>query len=297
MNKRFLSVIVFAILVAGAASLVIYRMIQGRLSAGPRQQTTEIFVAARNLSTGVLVRDVDVKTAPWTGALPPGTVLKKEDLIGRGVVASIYESEPILESRLAPKGAGAGLAVLIPKGMRAVAVRVNEVVGVAGFVLPGMRVDVLISGVAPGANRFEAGAQTRTILQNIEVLSAGHNIQKDNEGKPITVEVVNLLVTPEQAEKLSLASNDAKIQLVLRNPMDNEQVKTDGIALAALFGRPAPPPPPAGAVKPRPRPAPPVKKAVEPPARGQVMTVKVVEVLSGGKRSETKFEQPSEVAQ
>lgn len=295
MNKRFLSVIVFAILVAGAASLLIYRMIQGRLSAGPRQQTTQVFVAARTLSTGALVRDIDIKAAPWPGPLPPGTVLKKEDLVGRGVVSAIYESEPILESRLAPKGAGAGMAVLIPKGMRAVAVRVNEVVGVAGFVLPGMRVDVLISGIAPGANRYEAGAQTRTILQNIEVLSAGHNIQKDNEGKPITVEVVNLLVTPEQAEKLSLASNDAKIQLVLRNPMDNEQVKTEGAALAALFGRAAPPPAPAAA-KPRPRPAPPVKKAVEPPP-GQIMTVKVVEVLSGAKRSETKFQQPAEVAQ
>lgn len=294
MNKRFLSVIVFAILVAGAASLLIYRMIQGRLTAGPQQQTTQVLVAARNLPTGALVRDIDFKAAPWPGTLPPGTVVKKEDLVGRGVVSSIYENEPILESRLAPRGAGAGMAVLIPKGMRAVAVRVNEVVGVAGFVLPGMRVDVLISGVAPGANRYESGAQTRTILQNIEVLSAGHNIQKDNEGKPITVEVVNLLVTPEQAEKLSLASNDAKIQLVLRNPMDNEQVKTEGAALAALFGRAAPPPAPAVA-KPRPRPAP-AKKAVE-PAPGQIMTVKVVEVLSGSKRSETKFQQPTEVAQ
>ena len=118
---------------------------------------------------------------------------------------------------------------------RAVALKVNDIVGVAGFVTPGMRVDVLIAGNPPNSRNSELGTRTRTILQNIEVLSAGQNIQKDAEGKPVSVQVVNLLVTPEQAETLSLATQET-IRLVLRNPLDNEVTKTPGTALANLFG-------------------------------------------------------------
>src|SRR5262249_39189300 len=141
---------------------------------------------------------------------------------------------PIIESRLAPKGAGGGLAAMIPKGMRAVAIHVNEVVGVAGFVVPGMRVDVLISGNKPGGDN-SAGTLTRTLLQNLEVLSAGQDCRKGTEGKPIQVPVVNLLVTPEQAEQLSLASAQTTIQLVLRNPLDHEVARTPGTAVGLLF--------------------------------------------------------------
>src|SRR6202030_1199301 len=155
---------------------------------------------------------------------------KLEDLKGRGVITPIYAKEPLIDSRLAPKGAGGGLASMIPAGMRAVAVRVNEVVGVAGFVVPGMRVDIWIAGNPPGA-QSNAGMVARTLLQNIEVLSAGQNFQKDAEGKPVQVQVVNLLVTPEQAEILSLASNETRIQLVLRNPLDTQTAKTTGVAL------------------------------------------------------------------
>ena len=113
--------------------------------------------------------------------------------------------------------------------MRACAVRVDEVVGVAGFVIPGMRVDVLVSGNPPGEGANE-GVVTETILQNIQVLSAGTDIQRDQEGKPLQVQVVNLLVTPEQAELLSLASNSLKIQLVLRNPLDTQMTKVPATA-------------------------------------------------------------------
>ena len=123
---------------------------------------------------------------------------------------------------------------MIPPGMRAVAVRVNEVVGVAGFVVPGMRVDVLISGNKPGGDN-ELGTVTKTLLQNLEVLSAGQDYKKDAEGKPIAVQVVNMLVTPEQAEQLSLASNQTAIQLILRNPLDHDVAKTPGTALSYLF--------------------------------------------------------------
>ena len=140
------------------------------------------------------------------------------------MVAEIYQGEPVLASRMSGPGAGGGLAPTIPQGMRACAIRVDEVVGVAGFVIPGMRVDVMASGTPPGG-RAADGPETETILQNIQVLSAGTDIQKDAEGKPVQVQVVNLLVTPEQAETLSLAATNLRLQLVLRNPLDTEIAK------------------------------------------------------------------------
>jgi pilus assembly protein CpaB len=215
--------------------------------------------------------------------------LKKEDAIGRGVVAGIYEGEPILESRLALRGAGAGLAATIPPGMRAVAVRVNDVVGVAGFVVPGQRVDVLVLGTPPGASASTgSGTITKTILQNIQVLSAGQNIQKDAEGKPDTVQVVNLLVTPQQAETLSLVSNDMRIQLVLRNPLDNTEVASSGTAASSVFSGTAYKP---VSSEPRPRAgrtdAP--KPVVVPATAERVFIPIMVEVYNGGKKAETQF--------
>ena len=234
MNQRLLSVLTFAFVVSAGASFLLYRLIASRVSANAKQPTVQVILASRNLDLGTLIRDADLKQGDWSGPLPLGAVVKKEDVVGRGVMSTIYANEPLLESRLAPKGAGAGLAATIPAGMRAVAVRVNEVVGVAGFVVPGMRVDILISGNPPGSNG-SVGTVTKTLLQNIEVLSAGQNYQKDSEGKPVQVQVVNLLVTPEQAETLSLASNETRIQLVLRNPLDTVMSKTNGTAMGNLF--------------------------------------------------------------
>jgi pilus assembly protein CpaB len=212
--------------------------------------------------------------------VPQGILLKKEDAVGRGVISTIYEGEPVLDSRLAGVGGGAGLAATIPPGMRAVAVRVNDVVGVAGFVVPGMKVDILISGIPPGASA--AGPRVKTLLQNIEVLSAATNIQKDPEGKPLPVPVVNLLVTPEQAEILSLASNETRIQLILRNPLDNEPSKTSGVALGGLFsGEKAAPV--AHAARPAPKPMAPPAAVPAPPKPFSV------EVLNGPRRTEVKF--------
>ncbi len=130
MNKRFISVLIFAVIVAGGATLLFYRLISSRLNAAPKPvATTEITVAARNLEFGTLIRDADLTTAAWPGSVPQLAVTKKEDVVGRGVISAIYQGEPILETRLAPKGAGAGLAATIPPGMRAVAIRVNEIIG------------------------------------------------------------------------------------------------------------------------------------------------------------------------
>ena len=253
--------VAFALVVALGASFIVYQQLQKSMTAAAARKAPKVLVAARDLPIGTVLKSDDLEFIEWQGAPPSYAILKVADAVGRGVLANIYKGEPLNASRLAATGAGGGLAATIPVGKRAVAVRVNDVVGVAGFVSPGMRVDLLASGVPPNATG-NVGTQTRTVLQNIEVLSAGQNIQKDAEGKPVTVQVVNLLVTPEQAEKLSLASMDTRIQLVLRNPLDTTTAPTPGTSLAEIlqggapklearaFTRPAipqavaPPPPP-----------------------------------------------------
>ena len=297
MNKRLVSVLIFAAVVALGASLLFYRLVASRISSAPKPATAQVVVAARVLAVGTLIKEPDITVAGWAGPVPQNAITKKEDVVGRGVISTIYQSEPIVDSRLAPKGAGAGLAATIPQGMRAVAVKVNEIIGVAGFVVPGMRVDVLISGAPPGSPP-NLGTLAKTLLQNIEVLSAGHNIQKDNEGKPISVPVVNLLVTPEQAEVLSLASTETKIQLVLRNPLDTEVAKTTGTSEANLFAGQKLIRPEADGVKPAARvikrvaPVAPVVQAAPPKPQPVV-----VEVIQGGKKSEFKFQGQPEANQ
>lgn len=235
MNKRLVAVVVFAVVIALGAVALVYALLTRRMSMAPKTvATAQVWVATRNLGVGTLIRDTDVAPAPWAGTIPPNAVLKKENAVGRGVTSSIYQDEPILETRLAPVGAGAGLAATIPPGMRAVAVRVTDITGVAGFVTPGEHVDVLITGTPPGA-RTNSGSISKTLLQNVQVLSAGQKLDKDPEGKPISVPVVNLLVSPEDAETLSLASTETKIQLILRNPLDTEKAKTKGTAVSSLF--------------------------------------------------------------
>ena len=289
MKQRFSGILIVATLVSLAATYIVFKV--AARTAQSAQPSATVVVAARTLPIGTLLKDSDLAAGAWVGAVPAGMATKKEALIGRGVVATIYAGEPMSESRLATTGAGAGLAATIPPGMRAVAVRVNDIVGVAGFVLPGMRVDILIAGTAPNAPPG-SGPQVKTILQNIEVLSAGQNYQKDAEGKPVEVQVVNLLVTPDQAETLSLASNETRIQLVLRNPLDTQSSTTSGTSVAGLFGGPKPPP---GSAAIHTRPA--VRVALHPP-----QTVKPappvplppieIEVLNGKERTEAKFPQP-----
>ena len=305
MNKRFLSVLVFALVVSAAASLILYQVISARLASDQAAATTRLLVAGRNLEVGALLKESDLTMTDWGGTVPEGAIRTPEDALGRGVVQAIYSGEPILESRIAARGAGAGLAATIPPGKRAVAVRVNDIVGVAGFVTPGMKVDVLIAGNPPQGTGG-VGTVTKTLLQQVEVLSAGQNIQRDAEGKPVSVNVVNMLVTPEQAEILSLASNEMRIQLVLRNPTDTEDVDTPGTAVQYLFdnhgkGPIAQPPKPAVS-KAAPRratkaappvtPPPPPVAAAPPPKPEPIRVV----VFHGSKKAEATFEQAEEGA-
>jgi pilus assembly protein CpaB len=298
MNRRILIIISCALVLSVCASYLVYRAIGDKGNAAKVVKSSPVVVAARDLDAGALIRDIDVKTIAWVGPVPKGAIAKTDGIVNRGVTSPIYDGEPITETRLTQVGSGGGLAGTIPQGMRACAVKVNDVVGVAGFVVPGMRVDVLITGLPPGGNPLD-GSRVRTLLQNIQVLSAGTDFQHDQAGKPQPAQVVNLLVTPADAEVLSLASNEMRIQLVLRNPMDTAIAKPPGIMVSDLFGgehisatatRPSAPVSKAKeTVDPEPRPiALPVAAAPAP------VKPYVIEVENGAVRTETKFS-PSEV--
>jgi pilus assembly protein CpaB len=273
--------------VAAGASLVLYRVLINRpatTTASPA--LAQIALATKDLEVGTVLKEGDVKVADWPGAIPQGSTTQIKDVLGRGVITAIFAKEPIIDSRLAPKGAGGGMAAMIPPGMRAVAVRVNEVVGVAGFVVPGMHVDILISGNTPGGSG-NLGTLTQTLLQNIEVLSAGQDFKKDAEGKPVMVQVVNMLVTPTQAEQLSLAASQTSIQLVLRNPLDHEIAKTPGTALQRLFNNGRAPAPSDAPSRPRAVAPAPVRVAAPPAPPKEIPFV--MEIISGGTKTEKKF--------
>lgn len=274
MNKRVQTILVVAFVAAFACSYLVYRRMATGVAAPP-PSTTAVLVAANDVKVGSVLTASDLTTMQIEGSLPEGAITNPQQAIGRGVVSDIYKGEPIAQSRLAAQGAGGGLASIIPPGMRACAVRVDEVVGVAGFVTPGMRVDVLISGNPPGDATSSEGPKVKTLLQNIEVLSAGTDIQKDNQGKAESAQVVNLLVTPEQAEQLSLASSQTHIQLVLRNPLDTQVAQTTGAAVSNLYGSDAP--------------APRVRTAAAPRPAAKPDQPYVVQVYNGSKQSEQKF--------
>ena len=290
MNRRFISVLMFAFIVAGGASVALYRLVMGRMHVNAAAQTTSIVLATKQLELGAVLTAADVHIADWPGALPQGAVTKLADALGRGVIAPIYVNEPVTEGRLGAKGAGGGLAVTIPSGMRAVAIRVNEVVGVAGFVVAGTHVDVLVSGNPPASTGVSGGSITRTLLQNISVLSAGQDFKRDTEGKPVTVQVVNLLVTPAQAEILSMAGNQMTLQLVLRNPLDTAIAPTPGVTLTNIFAGQGDAVPSSPAVVHEPvsrRHAAPATLAVEAPVT--VHEIPRIEVIAGSKRTEVKL--------
>jgi len=276
MNRRLLTILLIAFVIAGVCAWLVYRLVGVRIAASKPMATTQVVAAAKDIPLGAVLTKADLTTITIAGSAPKGTILKMDEAVGRGVISEIFEGEPILESRLAGIGSGGGLAPTIPQGMRACAVRVDEVVGVAGFVIPGSRVDVLVSGNPPGPTNSQ-GVQTQTLLQNIQVLSAGTDIQKDAEGKPQQVQVVNLLVTPEQAETLSLASNTLKIQLVLRNPLDTQMAKVPPTAMSNIFTSTAPAPAPHRATSGVKKPAPKTYS---------------ITISNGSKTTETKFAPP-----
>ncbi len=226
--------------IAGYAALLYLRERPIKLaSAHTPMATTQVVAAARELQAGSMIGPDDVKLLNWPSKdLPEGYTGSEETIVGRGLIRSVSFNEPILEAKLAGPGAGVGLSVTIPEGMRAMSVKVDEVIGVAGFVLPGTRVDV-ISVISPVGSTAR-NPVSRVILQNVPTLAAGQTTTTDEEGKPLTATVITLMVVPGDAEKLALAASQGRIQLALRNTLDQQEVETNGARVASLLTGPAP---------------------------------------------------------
>lgn len=235
MRNRIFAVIAIAVLAGGGLAYGTYNLVQNQPVKTVAAATQPVVVATADLALGSALKREDLKVVAFPeGEAPAGAFGNPDELVGRGLIVPIVKSEPILAAKLASKEAGAGLPPVIPPGMRAVSVRVNEVVGVAGYVLPGTRVDV----VATASPTNQATDTTsKVVLANVQVLTAGTRMEQDQEqNKPMQVTVVTLLVTPEQVERLALASTEGKIQLALRNPLDQEAPQTPGIKPAVLLG-------------------------------------------------------------
>jgi pilus assembly protein CpaB len=278
MDRRFLTVlgmsVVLALVVAG-----IFYQITSHAAGGPRSEMKDLVTAAEPMTIGVNIKPNQVKISKIpVEAFPKGGFSKVEEVLDRPVISNILADEAVVEGRLAPRGSGMGLAPVIPSGMRAVAVRVNEVVGVAGFVLPGMRVDVLVTGRPPSS---EGNSVTSTVLQNITVLSANQQMQTDGRGAAIPATVVSLLVTPEQAETITLASSEGRIQLVLRNGSDQKIEQTPGKDVNELYGLKR-----AKAAEPAARPrAPRVEMAAAPPPPAPVVVPDEIIMIRGNTKT------------
>lgn len=235
MRSRIFAILAIAVLAGGGLAYGTYNFVQKQPPTATAMPTEGVVVASNNLQLGTELKADDVKLMQFPkGQAPQGGFSNTADVIGRGVIVPLVKNEPILGAKLASKEAGSGLPPVIPEGMRAISVRVDEVVGVAGYVLPGNRVDVLAT-----ANPTDQRADTTTkvILSNVQVVTAGTRMEQDQENtKPVQVTVVTLLVFPEQAERLALASTEGKIQLALRNPLDQGAPETPGIKTAGLMG-------------------------------------------------------------
>jgi pilus assembly protein CpaB len=239
MNRnRMITGLAIAVAIAFLFSVYVYRTIQRITNVRPAAMT-QIVVADRPIQLGTRLDTTNLRVISWPAdEAIAGSFIRVEDCAGRALLTNLAENEPVLESKLAPKEAGAGLPATIPEGMRAVSVAVNEVNGVAGFVIPGTMVDVLVTGRLSGNTADPNNNITRVILENVRVLAAGQQVEQDREGKPQKVPVVTLLVTPEDATKLTMASTEGKIQLALRNTIDSKLTNPPPVLQAVLFTGP-----------------------------------------------------------
>jgi pilus assembly protein CpaB len=277
MRNRIFAVLAIAILAGGGLAYGTYNLMQNQPVKTVTTPTQGVVVASNDLSIGQELKQDDLQVISFpAGQAPEGAFAKPEEIVGRGLIVPLVKNEPILEAKLAPREAGVGLPPVIPEGMRAVSVRVNEVIGVAGYVLPGTRVDVVATA---SPNNQPGDTTSKVVLANVQVLTAGTRMEQDQEdGKPVQVTVVTLLVTPEQSERLALASTEAKIQLALRNPLDQGAPPTPGIRPAVLMGLAKGPAPRESSGTP--------KKAGQPVTMESYSApVPTVEIIRGDKRS------------
>ena len=233
-RMRVFVVLALAIAAGGTFAFGTYKYMQNPPTRTVGVPTSAVIVAASDLQLGAELRREDLRVIQWpSSAVPAGSFSKQEDLVGRGLIQGVAMNEPFLPAKLASKEAGAGLPPVIPPGYRALSVRVNDVVGVAGYVLPGTHVDV-VATINP--TNQPPDVTSKVVLTNVLVLASGTKIEQTENNKPIQVSVVTLLVSPDEAEKLTLASTEGKIQLALRNPLDKTAPMTAGIKPAPLVG-------------------------------------------------------------
>src|SRR6266446_381459 len=277
MGKRRLGFALLAALVISLGITSIFYVRITRTQASTRPKTKRVVAAAVALQPGTPITAENLTEISWPANVPlEGLIEKKQDVAGHVLMYAVAANEPVLQRDLAAS-ASLGLAAKIPDGMRATAVKTNEVTNVAGFIFPGSHVDVLLT-LRPENNN--ASTVTRTVLQNVQVLSTGTKTDPDPNGKPENVTVVTLLVTPEQSEKLALAENQGTIQFVLRNGGDSVTSDTPAVDMAQLTGMPK---------QSQPQPA-----MARPKQAATVVVVKppegyVVETLANGKITVSKF--------
>lgn len=272
MDRRLVTVIVAAVAVALIITVIFYAIVGARAPVQAETPTKDLVVATKDLAMGSVITPEDVRLIEFPeNAYPANAFATIEDVIDRSVISPILASEPVAMGRVTEKGAGVGLAPLIPEGKRAVALAINQVSGVSGFINPGSRVDILLTGRPDGSE----GQITTTVMENIEVLTAGHRLEMNANGQPENVPVLNMLLTPEEAELLTLATSEGRIHLILRNPNDEVNVKRQRPVARSrdLFAK-------AQIQRPRPRPRA-VRKAAPPPPP---MPVKI-EMIRGNRRS------------
>lgn len=282
---RTVVVLGIALVAALAASYVAFLAMQ-RVSADSRHpEFVPVVVAAREVPMGTLLTRDHVRLMQWPASSPvTGAIPKIEDAVDRGTILALAVNEPVTEAKLAARGIGSGLSPTIAPGMRAISIKVNEVVGVAGFVVPGSRVDVLVT-VEPVDDQQRRNRMTRVVVSNVQVLTAGTRIDQDKaqaDGKPIEASVVTVAVVPEDAERIALAQNEGKITLTLRNPLDTVATSTPGARMASLLGTQTDNTPAPVRAAPRPRPVR-VVAPTPPPLAPKAYTV---ETIRGAKRTE-----------
>jgi len=274
-------VVGIAVSLAAVATYLVYHAIQNRPAREVEVAHAFAVVAAHPLTLGTRVAAADVKVVPWPkDSAVPGGFTAVEEVVDRGVIAPVAENEPLSGNNVASKEAGAGLPPTIPPGMRAISVKVNEVIGVAGFVVPGTRVDVM--AILRESNKSLA----RVVVSNVQVLAAGTRYDQEvaREGKALPgTSVVTLMVSPADAELIGLAATEGQLMLTLRNPLDTTVTPSSGTYAARLAGdEPPPKAASSGASARRAAPPPPTPTPAPPPPPKRPVVIKAGVVGRGG---------------
>lgn len=274
MDIRRLSFALFIALVLSAgATYLLYSRIRNQRSAAP--VTVRVVAAVDQLAAGTPLTPQNLKIVDWPASIPlTGAFARPDQVVGRSLIYPVSPNQPVVENDLAAPGSGIGLSVKIPDGMRAISIRSNDVVGVAGFLYPGSHVDVLLTFRPDG----DAAPLTQTILQDVDVLTAGQTLEPDPKGRPQTVNVVTLLLSPRDAQKLVLATQQGSVQFVLRNGADQNKPEQKPVLASQLMADVAPP-------APRPH----VAAAVAPPKAPRPPEFYTVETIAGEKHTVEKF--------